>query len=118
MYHIIFVCKYRKKLLMRYGDFIKSYFEYLSSVSNFDIIKMEVDKDHIHLLIRSEPKISVLQIVNRLKQMSTIAIWKTYLGELSKHFWKEHTFWSDGYFVCSIGNVSKETVERYIRNQG
>ena len=38
--------------------------------------------------------------------------------ELAKFFWKEKTFWSDGYFLCSIGNVSKETIEKYIQNQG
>ena len=37
--------------------------------------------------------------------------------ELAKFFWKEKTFWSDGYFSCSIGNVSKETIEKYIQNQ-
>ena len=38
--------------------------------------------------------------------------------ELAKFFWKEKTFWSDGYFPCSIGNVSKEAIEKYIQNQG
>ena len=38
--------------------------------------------------------------------------------ELAKFFWKEKTFWSDVYFSCSIGNVSKETIEKYIQNQG
>lgn len=37
--------------------------------------------------------------------------------ELAKFLWKK-TFWSDGYFSCSIGNVSKETIEKYIQNQG
>ena len=37
---------------------------------------------------------------------------------IKDHFWKEHTFWSDGYFVCSIGEASSETVRRYIKNQG
>ncbi len=37
--------------------------------------------------------------------------------ELAKFFWKEKTFWSDGYFSCSIGNVSKETIEKYIQNK-
>ncbi|MEA1974640.1 MAG: transposase, partial [Bacillota bacterium] len=36
---------------------------------------------------------------------------------LKNHFWKERTFWSDGYFACSIGNVSKEAIERYIEEQ-
>ena len=37
---------------------------------------------------------------------------------LKKQFWKENTFWGDGYFACSIGQVSKETIEKYIQNQG
>ena len=34
------------------------------------------------------------------------------------HFWREHTFWTDGYFACSVGNVSEEMVRKYIENQG
>ncbi|WP_460759353.1 transposase [Niabella terrae] len=37
---------------------------------------------------------------------------------LSKNFWKEHAFWSDGCFVCSIGEASPETVRQYILSQG
>ena len=37
---------------------------------------------------------------------------------LRKQFWKEHTFWTDGYFACSVGNVSEEMLKRYIENQG
>jgi len=33
-------------------------------------------------------------------------------------FWKEHTFWTDGYFACSVGDVSEEMLKRYIENQG
>lgn len=33
-------------------------------------------------------------------------------------YWKEHTFWTDGYFACSVGNVSEEMLKRYIENQG
>jgi putative transposase len=36
---------------------------------------------------------------------------------LSQHFWKERTFWSNGYFSCSIGNVSKEIIQKYIQEQ-
>ena len=35
-----------------------------------------------------------------------------------KHFWNEHTFWSDGYFVCSIGETNPDTVRKDIENQG
>jgi REP element-mobilizing transposase RayT len=44
-------------------------------------------------------------------------IWEKYSNYLQKHFWKEKTFWSDGYFVCSIGEASPETIRNYIANQ-
>lgn len=37
---------------------------------------------------------------------------------LSKQFWRESTFWTDGYFICSIGNVSEKQLRKYIENQG
>jgi putative transposase len=46
-----------------------------------------------------------------------VKIWKLH-PELDKYFWKEKTFWSDGYFCCSIGNASIETVIKYIESQG
>ena len=45
-------------------------------------------------------------------------IWKSYPQYLRKQFWKEHTFWTDGYFACSVGDVSEEMLKRYIENQG
>lgn len=50
---------------------------------------METDKDHIHLLIKSEPKISVLSIIRRLKQESTNRLWKTEKEYLKKHYWEK-----------------------------
>jgi putative transposase len=40
------------------------------------------------------------------------------VANFKKIFWKEQPFWSDGYFVCSIGNVSREIVEKVIQTQG
>jgi putative transposase len=117
MYHIIFVVKYRKKLLMKYGDDIKRLVFEIVKKSDFELQEMEVDKDHLHLMVTSVPKISPLQIVRKLKQETTVRIWKLY-PELQKQFWKEKTFWSDGYFCCSIGNASIETVRKYIEEQG
>ena len=37
---------------------------------------------------------------------------------LKQHFWKENTFWTDGYFVSSVGEASPETIQNYIKNQG
>jgi putative transposase len=79
---------------------------------------METDKNHIHLLVKSEPRISPLMIVRRLKQETTIRMWITQNAYLRKYYWPEHTLWSDAYFVDYIENFNKEIVAEYIRNQG
>jgi putative transposase len=117
--HLIFVCKYRKKLLKGQINIdIKNILYDISNHSDFDIEVMESDIDHIHFLISYPPKISLTSIVRRLKQISTNKIWKLHYTYLSRQFWKEHTFWSDGYFVCSIGDANPNTIRKYIENQG
>ena len=116
--HLIFVCKYRKKLLINnFDNIVKNIILEISYRSNFIIDILETDEDHIHMLISYPPKFSVTSIVRKLKQETTINLWKNYPKFLSKHFWKEHTFWSDGYFACSIGEANPETIKRYIENQ-
>ena len=58
------------------------------------------------------------EIVSTIKSFSTYYIWKKHGEYLKNYFCKENSFWSDGYFACSIGNVSKKIVEKYIENQG
>ena len=60
----------------------------------------------------------ISRIVKLMKSYTTYHIWKRYPNYLRKHFWKEHTFWTDGYFACSVGNVSEEMLKKYIENQG
>ncbi|MGL4991817.1 MAG: IS200/IS605 family transposase [Sarcina sp.] len=120
MAHLIFVCKYRKELLIRYGKEIKDILYDISEENDLNIIEMEVDKNHIHLLVQYPSTKSILEIVRLFKQISTYRIWRqnNNHSHLKKHFWKENTFWTDGYFACSIGQVSKEIIEKYIQNQG
>ena len=117
-YHIILVCKYRKNLMIQYGEFVKENMLSISQKYDFTILEIEVDKNHIHLLVESEPKISPLMIVRVLKQQTTIRLWNEFSDKLQKHFWKERTFFTDGYFVSTIGEVSTETLRKYIQNQG
>ena len=79
---------------------------------------METDKDHIHYMIETEPTMSISKIVNLMKSYTTYHIWERYPNYLRKHFWKEHTFCTNGYFACSVGNVSEEMLRKYIENQG
>ena len=117
-YHIILVCKYRKNLMIQYGEFVKENMLSISQKYDFTILEIEVDKNHIHLLVESEPKVSPLMIVRVLKQQITIRLWNKFSDKLSKYFWKERTFFTDGYFVSTIGEVSTETLRKYIQNQG
>ena len=79
---------------------------------------MEVDKDHIHYMIETTPNINLFNLVRTMKSYITYHIWEKYPVYLSKCFWKEKTFFSDGYFISSIGNVSQENLKSYIENQG
>jgi putative transposase len=108
-YHIIFVCKYRKKLLVskQISDDIKQFSYEICQRHKVVIKYMETDKDHIHYMIETEPTMSVSKIVNLMKSYTTYHIWKSYPNYLRKQFWKEHTFWTDGYFACSVGNAKK-----------
>lgn len=96
MYHVIFVCKYRRKILEPISEALKNAIIEIEKYSDFKILEMETDKDHIHLLVKSEPKISTLAIIRKLKQCTTISLWQRFsYGKhkdyLKKYYWKEHT---------------------------
>ena len=115
--HLIFVCKYRKAMLAgQVNDDAKRIFSSIAENSDFEIEVMETDKDHVHFLIRYIPRLFIAQIVGRLKQESTRQLWL--LQTLRKQYWYQHLFWSDGYFTCSIGEASPETIRQYILSQG
>ena len=118
LYQLIGVCKDRKKLVNSYSDVTKALFEEIAASSDCSIEQMEVDQDHLHCLVKSEPRISPLASVRKLKQESTFQLWQRHEKELKQHSWQERTFWSDGYFCCTIGNASQGTIRRYIESQG
>ena len=68
--------------------------------------------DNKALMPTSNPKARILLRQKRIWRQNNNQIY------LKKQFWKEKTFWEDGYFACSICQVSKETIEKYIQNQG
>ncbi|MFX1534272.1 MAG: IS200/IS605 family transposase [Promethearchaeota archaeon] len=66
--------------------------------------RLEVDRDHVHLLLSSQPHHSPTQIVIRLKMEGKRRIWREH-PELNQEFWKKKAFWSDGYFCTTIGSL-------------
>ena len=120
LFHFIFVTKYRRKCLDPIKDDLKKIFLQISEKYDFKIHVQEIDKDHIHLMIESIPRLSLSQICRVLKQESQHMIWKQYSTWLRKFYWNptKHLLWSDGWFVSSIGNVSQQTLKHYIETQG
>ena len=114
-YHIVFVPKYRKKVL--YGRTRKQMGQILRQLcrqKGVEIMEGHAVPDHIHLVLRIPPKFSVALVVGYLKGKSAIQIHREALG-VKKGFTGKH-FWSRGYCVSTVG-LDEATVRAYVRNQ-
>lgn len=121
LYHIILVCKYRHKLLIKLGDIIKLLIEEIGQRYDFTIETMEVDEDHIHILVNCNSNLSPKDLVTTIKKITTYRVWRlddSITKYLRKYIWYKKKFWSEGSFVCTIGNASEETIRKYIESQG
>ena len=117
--YIVLVTKYRKQLLKgSITDDVKQEILDIANTRGYEIIAIETDKDHIHFLLSYDTTDRVCNIVKIVKQATTYHLWHKYSSILSKQYWKEKIFWSDGYFACSIGEVSSATIQKYIESQG
>ena len=117
--HIVLVTKYRKQLRKgSIADDVKQKIFDIANTRGYEIIAMETDKDHIHFLLGYDTTDRVCDIVKTVKQETTHYLWQKYNSFLSKQYWKKKIFWSDGYFACSIGEVSSATIQKYIESQG
>lgn len=118
-YHIILVCKYRKNLLQTdiNNDIQRLTSDYCRKY-NVIIKAIQSDVNHLHILIDCNTNINLHKFILYLKQYTTFHIWEIQHKILSKHFWKERTFWTDGYFCCTVGNATLDKIEEYINNQG
>ena len=116
--HIVLVTKYRKQLLKgSITDDVKQEILDIANTRGYEIIAIETDKDHMPFLLSYDTADRVCDIVKIVKQETTYHLWHKYSSVLSKQYWKEKVFWSDGYFACSIGEVSSATIQKYIESQ-
>lgn len=114
-YHIVFIPKYRKKIM--YGKVkidMREIIKTLCKYKKVEIIEGAVYEDHVHLCISVPPKISISDFVGYLKGKSALMIHDRHPELASK--WNR-AFWARGYYVTTIGNVNKETIKKYIREQ-
>ncbi|MDR1165611.1 MAG: IS200/IS605 family transposase [Deltaproteobacteria bacterium] len=117
---VILAREYRRKPLSGLGGEVKEprFQRSRTKNSGFSIDAMETDQDHIHLLVDFKPAASVKEIVRKLKSYTTVFPWKEYGAYLKTKFWKERTFWSDGYFACATGAASAETIRKRVETRG
>ena len=114
-YHIVFAPKYRRKVAyenMRaeIGKILRE----LCTWKRVEIIEAEVCSDHIHMLVKIPPKMSVSGFVGFLKGKSTLLIFERHAN--LKYKYGNRTFWCRGYFVDTAGKNDKAIAE-YIKNQ-
>ena len=116
-YHIVFIPKYRRKIL--YGKVkadVREIIRTLCKYKGVEIIEGAVCENHVHLCLSIPPKIKVSEFMGYLKGKSALMIYDRH-PELGNKFERERDFWARGYYVSTIGNVEEETIRKYIREQ-
>jgi putative transposase len=111
--HLVFVTKYRRGVLT--GEHLGTLREVLASVcADFgaELVEMDGEDDHVHLLVAYPPHVAVARLVNSLKGVSARRLRQRY--RMRTH--REH-LWSPSYFAASAGGAPLETLRAYIRQQ-
>lgn len=116
-YHIVWVTKYRKPVFHT-AHYKESALEILTDLADkHDAILEEVNiqDEHIHILMSMKPKYSLSTMMQKLKG-GFARTWFTRFPETRKKLWGGH-LWTPSYYVGTLGDVSIEVVEEYIKNQ-
>ncbi len=114
-YHIVFIPKYRRKVM--YGKIGKEIEEILSMVckiTGIELIKSSVCPNHVHMYVAIPPKMSISEVMSKLKGKSALMIFDRhpeYRDKYGRHFWAK------GYYAETIGQVNEETIKKYIEEQ-
>ncbi|HBO49081.1 MAG: IS200/IS605 family transposase [Firmicutes bacterium] len=114
-YHIVFAPKYRRKVF--FGQKRKEIGAILRSLCEWkqvEIIEAEVCPDHIHMLVKIPPKLSVASFVGFLKGKSSILIYQKFANMKFKY--RNREFWCRGYYVDTAGKNDIK-IKEYIANQ-
>jgi len=115
-YHIVWTPKYRYRILS--GNMARAVY---GSVMIFceqqgcEVVELNVQDDHVHLLVCITPKLSVSKLVGVLKGCSAIRLFNKFPHLRKKPFWGNH-FWAKGYCVDTVG-VDAEMVRKYVKYQ-
>ena len=113
-YHIIWCPKYRRKVLVGAVETrLKELVYEISSELKVEVIEVETDKDHIHMLVEVDPQFGVSNYVKKLKGR-TSRILRDEFPHLRQRL---PTLWTNSYFVSTVGGAPLSVVKQYIENQ-
>ena len=115
-YHLVFVPKYRFKILEgKIASKIENCIRAFSEQKGVEIIELNVQIDHVHLLVMIPPKISVSDYVGIVKGRTAIRVFNQFKKLKEKKYWGNH-FWTRGYCVDTVG-LDAEMIRKYIEHQ-
>jgi putative transposase len=117
-YHIVWIPKYRHRILNPAvkGYLMKLFPKVMEQLPECEIIKINIQPDHIHVVMIIPPKYAVSTVVGKIKGMTSSLLRKKY-DWLKNKYWKDNIVWSPGYFVSTIG-VEEEKILKYVEYQG
>ena len=118
MYHFVFVAKYRRLVITEEVDIVlKQVCIEISKRYEIRFLEIGAESDHVHFLIQSVPSLSPTKIVTVVKSITAREIFSK-VPTVKEQLWGGE-FWTDGYFVSTVGAQANEDVIRhYIKNQG
>ncbi len=115
-YHIVWVPKYRFRILKDgVKDLLDKDIRSLCEWKGCEVEELNVQEDHVHLMVSIPPKVSVSVLMGTVKGKLAIKLFKSYPGLKKKPYWGNH-FWARGYFVSTIG-LDEDVIRRYVKYQ-
>ena len=116
MYHRVLRPKYRKRVLKgAIANRIKELVQECADVNRWRVDEINIQPDHVHILIQLRPDVSVSKAVQLIKGKSSRIIRKEF-PSLEEFYWGNN-FWSEGFFVETVGQVNESAIKQYIKNQ-
>ncbi|MFO7582652.1 IS200/IS605 family transposase [Guyparkeria sp.] len=114
--HLVFVTKYRRQVLDRDAiDQLRDIFTKVCSDFGAELVEVDGEDDHVHLLVEYQPKVAVSALVNSLKGVSSRLLRKARPDLRARYF--KGTLWSPSYFAASCGGAPISIVRQYIEQQ-
>lgn len=116
-YHLVLATKYRKPVLQnKVDEFIKDYIARYLNSNKCNVIEIESNLDHIHILFEAPATIILTNLINGLKTVSARMARQRFKNELSRYYLKPY-FWSRSYFIVTVSERNTQMVKEYIKNQ-